>query len=178
MNRPANLVKLYDDDDILDYRYIHSNTMACVLKSVLLLVSMILIYQIVINGMTLNYLPLNLSQKHTFLVTVTVTVLINRLITINKVEYVTVIPNVGIQLKQTSGLFITTQNQLDFIPSSQVIDVVINEGFKGLLVVYYLAIMVRDRTKLSIVLPGAKVTIDDYITIRKDMRSKLSKLAT
>lgn len=175
--KTKQLVKQYDKEDILEYRYSHENVIPYFVKSVILVISSFAIYHIIHHqNQTISFLHiLEFNQTWAFILTVLITILLNRIVVIHKVEYVTVIPNVGIQLKETSGLFQSTQSKLDFIPSSQIIDVIINEGFKGLFVVYYLAIIVKDKSTLSVVLPGAKLTISDFRELRKDIRSKLIK---
>lgn len=66
----------------------------------------------------------------------------------------------GVQLSTTKGwvilphainckLFTTTE----FIPNDELVDIVINEGFKGISVVFYLCIIVNRSSKLTIVFP-------------------------
>jgi len=72
---------------------------------------------------------------------------------------VSVNKNLGIEVKESSGFF-HSNSQHRFIPSEQVIDVVINEGAYGLQYVFYLAIIVKDLDRLVLIFPVSMVSID------------------
>lgn len=72
-------------------------------------------------------------------------------------DYVQSIPCQGIQIASSGGLLLLPQSinkalfsTVKFIPQDQIEDVFINEAFKGLLVVSYLALVVKDQYELQV----------------------------
>ncbi|KAK9478024.1 GPI-GlcNAc transferase complex, PIG-H component-domain-containing protein [Lipomyces japonicus] len=62
-----------------------------------------------------------------------------------------VMNGLGIQLTSTGPTIFSSSTQ--FIPVELVQDVILYEGFKGFEVVFYMAVIVKDRSRLSVVFP-------------------------
>lgn len=73
-------------------------------------------------------------------------------------ESLTVFRNYGLQITTVKGLILFPESwnnrwlvQSEFIPRDEIVDVVINEGFcRGFQVIFYLAVIIRESTKLKL----------------------------
>lgn len=97
----------------------------------------------------------------------------------NLAKSVSVNKSLGIEVKETSGIFHNSV-QHKFISSEQVIDVVINEGAYGLQFIYYLAIIAKDLDRLVLIFPVSLVLSEFsgrcFTNFRKGNRFKISTL--
>lgn len=79
-------------------------------------------------------------------------------------ETLTVLANYGVQIRKVRGLAFLPRSfnrhwfaETEFIPRDQVVDVVINEGFvRGFQVIFYLAVLVKESTKLRLLFAVCK----------------------
>lgn len=68
-------------------------------------------------------------------------------------ESLLVIRSLGVQTSTTAGTLIGMGRKTRFIQTEKVRDVVINEGFYGMEVRFYLAVLVEGEAALSVVFP-------------------------
>lgn len=52
------------------------------------------------------------------------------------------------------GIQTTSRGSSKFIPSDEISDIIIHEGFKGFEVRFYMAIVVKNQTELEVVFPN------------------------
>lgn len=71
---------------------------------------------------------------------------------INLEESFMLVENAAIQLQSSSGLF-NQNNSYTVIPIDEVEEIVINEGFKDIRVIYYLAIITKNAEELVLPFP-------------------------
>ncbi|KOG97116.1 phosphatidylinositol N-acetylglucosaminyltransferase GPI15 [Saccharomyces eubayanus] len=101
------------------------------------------------------------------------------------VETVTIFKGTGLQLSRVNGIVVFPQKwnrrlfeRVEFISNDRIIDVVINEGFyRGFQVIFYLAAIVRNASKLKLLFPSNLPNIDDQRLIYNISRKYLNERA-
>ncbi|KAK9383571.1 GPI-GlcNAc transferase complex, PIG-H component-domain-containing protein [Kockiozyma suomiensis] len=83
-------------------------------------------------------------------------------------DSILVLHDFGIEVKSTGSMLFSTSSQ--FIPLELIQDVVINEGFRGFEVVYYLAVVVKNRGRLLVVFPNLLPKRHEIEYIWRDIR--------
>ncbi|KAK9234967.1 GPI-GlcNAc transferase complex, PIG-H component-domain-containing protein [Lipomyces kononenkoae] len=84
-------------------------------------------------------------------------------------ESVLVLHNFGIQVSSTGRTRLSRTSQ--FIPLELIQDVVLNEGFRGFSVIYYLAVVVKGRGRLLVVFPNLLPPREILEEIWRDIRA-------
>ncbi|KAK9370097.1 GPI-GlcNAc transferase complex, PIG-H component-domain-containing protein [Lipomyces kononenkoae] len=84
-------------------------------------------------------------------------------------ESILVLHNFGIQVSSTGKTRLSRTSQ--FIPLELIQDIVLNEGFKGFSVIYYLAVVVKGRGRLLVVFPNLLPAREILEEIWRDIRS-------
>lgn len=117
---------------------------------------MVAVINTMAHFMIKHYFPLSFSKQ---LLAVTSTFLLLSIIFRRPtVESFIVLKNYGVQITKLKGLvFLPLRlnkcwfEKTEFIPRDQIVDVIINEGFeRGFQVVFYLAVLVKESTKLKL----------------------------
>ncbi|KAH3674479.1 hypothetical protein WICMUC_003317 [Wickerhamomyces mucosus] len=147
------LVKDVDNLNQLQYTYYHNNQSAIAFKLAFLATVVYGSFKIITPSSISQNLRYDLTSQSLSIALLVLGFILSNSITVNKTESVTTFSHLGIQITQTSGLLYKSLNLHRFIPAKDIVEIVINEGFKGLQVVYYLAIILKDHDKLIIILP-------------------------
>lgn len=100
------------------------------------------------------------------------------------IESLSVFKNAGIQVSRTQGcvLLPTSLNiklfeREEFIPKDRIVDIIINEGFqKGFQVIFYLAVILKDTSKLLVVFPVCSTgsSVVKFLTALFQFRSEVT----
>jgi hypothetical protein len=92
-----------------------------------------------------------------------------------KYQTVLVIKNIGVQVS-SSSIILPQSIRVNsrFVPLSNIQDFIITEAFKGLSIVFCLSILLKDyrytERKLIMVFPDSDLKLQDYNSIRKNLR--------
>lgn len=132
---------LVEDYGNLRFTYRASNTIPVVLRAVSVLIGLVLY----------KYTALCVSYFNTTVIAMVLLYVFN-LTDINLEESFMLVENTAIQLQSSSGLF--NQNKsYTVIPIDEIEEIVINEGFKDIRVIYYLAIITKNADELVLPFP-------------------------
>jgi phosphatidylinositol glycan class H protein len=72
-------------------------------------------------------------------------------------ESLLVIRSLGVQTSTTAGTWVGMGRRTRFIPTEKVRDVIVNEGFWGMEVRFYLAVVVEGEKELVVVFPVSAI---------------------
>ncbi|KAK9494631.1 GPI-GlcNAc transferase complex, PIG-H component-domain-containing protein [Lipomyces doorenjongii] len=86
-------------------------------------------------------------------------------------ESILVLHDFGIQVSSTGKTRLSRTSQ--FIPLELIQDVVLNEGFRGFRVIYFLAVVVKGRGRLLVVFPNLLPQREILEEIWRDIRSRM-----
>lgn len=83
-------------------------------------------------------------------------------------ESVTVFQDYGVQISHFNGYVVLPRrwnekwfSKIVFYPRDKIVDVIINEGFEGSSVVFYLCLIVKGASKLTLLFPRTKPRLVD-----------------
>ncbi|KAK7203369.1 GPI-GlcNAc transferase complex, PIG-H component-domain-containing protein [Myxozyma melibiosi] len=83
-------------------------------------------------------------------------------------DSILVMHDFGIELKSAGAMRFSSSSQ--FIPIELIQDIVINEGFRGFEVIYYLAVIVKGRGRLLVIFPNTLPKRNEVEYIWRDIR--------